>query len=232
MENLEISGKTVEEAIKQALQQLGVTREEVEVTVLKEGRSGILGIGAEDAVVSVSLKTTPAPGNTLDVADQAKAILETLLSKMDLDAVVTVRTVPATEEEEGSAPVTLDVSGEDLGILIGRRGQTLSALQYIVRIILAQQTRTWVPVIIDIEEYRLRYEEKLRALAWRMAEQVRIKGIPISLRPMPAYERRIVHMALADHPAVTTESTGEGESRMVNILPKQPRSGPKRINNI
>ncbi len=229
MESLEISGKTVEEAIKRALQQLGVSREEVEVTVLKEGRAGIMGIGAEDAVVSVSLKT-PAPGNRLDVADQAKAILETLLAKMDIDATVTVRSQSPAEEEEGPAPVTLDVSGEDLGILIGRRGQTLSALQYIVRIILAQQTKTWVPLLIDIEEYRQRYEEKLRAIAWRMAEQVRIKGISIALRPMPAYERRIVHMALADHPAVITESTGEGESRRVNILPKKPRSGSRRNN--
>ena len=117
--------------------------------------------------------------------------------------------------------IAFDIRGDDLGILIGRRGQTLACLQYIVRLIIAHQIKTWVPIIIDVEGYRQRRYEDLRALASRLAEQVTVKGMPFTLRPMPAYERRIIHLTLAEHPDVTTQSVGVGEARKVVILPRE-----------
>ncbi len=157
-----------------------------------------------------------------DVAEAAKRVLEALLTMMEIAASIVPQVRSFVEgESEVTAPITLDIKGDDLGILIGRCGQTLSCLQYIVRLIVGHQTKTWVPIIIDVEGYKQRRYEALRALAWRMAEQVEANGMPFTLEPMPAYERRIIHLALAEHPAVTTESIGEGEARKVVILPRE-----------
>ncbi|TRZ50967.1 MAG: protein jag [Dehalococcoidia bacterium] len=210
MRSLEMSGKTVEEAIQSALEQLGVSREEVKVTVLKEGRHGILGLGAEESMVRVE-PLVPTLKERDDMAEKAREVLETLLTMMGVTASV--------EEEEGATvPIAFNIEGDDLGILIGRRGQTLACLQYLVRLIVAYQVKTWVPIIIDVEGYKQRRYETLQALAWRMAEQVKAKGVSFTLEPMPAYERRIIHMALADHPDVITQSTGVDEVRRVIIL--------------
>lgn len=218
-DSLEIRAKTVAEAIQRALEQLSVSREEVEITVVKEGRSGILGLGAEDAVVRVKPKVT-APKN--DVSEVARNVLEKLLSLLGVGGAIVSPAPPIVDEEAGvTAPITFNVRGDDLGLLIGRRGQTLAALQYVVRLIVSQQTKTWASIVIDVEEYKQRRYEVLRALARRMAEQVKAKGAPFTLEPMPAYERRIVHMTLADHPDVTTQSTGQGETRQVVILPRK-----------
>jgi len=152
--------------------------------------------------------------------DMAREVLETLLSRMGVSASVACQTEPPAGEGAGEV-ITLDVSGDDLGILIGRRGQTLSALQYVVRLILAHQTQARVPIVIDVEGYKQRRYEALQALAQRMAEQVKAKGRPFTLEPMLAYERRIIHLALADDPDVTTESVGEGETRKVVIMPRE-----------
>ncbi len=218
MKNLEMSGKTVEEAIQSALEELGVSREEVKVTVLKEGKHGVLGLGAEEARIRVE-PLVPAPEES-DIADAAKGILEALLSMMGVTASV-VSPARSFVEGEATAPITLDVKGDDLGILIGRRGQTLSCLQYIVRLIVGHQTEAWVPIIVDVEGYKQRRYEALQALAWRIAEQVKAEQAPFRLEPMSAYERRIIHLALAEHPDVTTQSIGEGEARQVVILPKE-----------
>ena len=221
MKSLEISAKTVEEAIHRALEQLGVNREEVEVTVLKEGRVGILGLGAEEAKIRVRL-LVPMSEKQSDIAEAAKGVLEALLTRMGVAASIVPQAKPPVEEEGSTAPITFDIKGDDLGILIGRRGQTLSCLQYIVRLIVAQQTKAWMPIVIDVEGYRRRRYEALQALAWRMAEQVKSRQAPVNLEPMSAYERRIVHITLADHPDVTTQSSGVGEARRVVILPKEP----------
>jgi len=200
---------------------LGVCREEIEVTVVKEGKSGILGLGTEEARIRVR-SLVKMPEEESDIAGVAKRVLESLLTMIGVAASIVHQAKPFVEVEEGvTAPITLEIKGDDLGILIGRRGQTLSCLQYIVRLIVGHQTQTWVPIIVDVEGYKQRRYEALRALAWRMAEQVKDKGTPFTLEPMPAYERRIVHIALAEHPDVTTESIGWGESRKVVILPKE-----------
>ncbi len=221
MESLEISAKTVEEAIQHALEQLGVSREEVEITVVKEGRPGILGVGAEEAVVRVQTLVL-SPNKESDIAETAKGILERLLTLMGVGGSVVLQAQPIVEGgKEATTSVVLNIKGDDLGILIGRRGQTLACVQYIVRLIVGHQTEAWVPIVIDVEGYKERRYQSLQAFARRIAEQVKARGAPFTLEPMPAYEMRIIHLTLADHPDVTTESIGEGEARKVVILPRE-----------
>jgi len=157
-----------------------------------------------------------------DIAEAAKGVLETLLSLMGITALVALCTEPFVEgEESATTPITLDIKDSAPGILIGRRGQTLSCLQYIVRLIITHQRQAWAPIIIDVGGYKQRRYEALQSLAWRMAEQVKVGGVPFTLEPMPAYERRIIHLALADQPDITTQSVGEGEARKVVILPEE-----------
>ena len=222
MENLEISAKTVEEATQKALTQLNVGLDEVEITVLNEGKGGILGLGSEDARIQVRVIH---PNTDEEKAEQiAKDILENLLAKMGLEAKISVespKALPADEEE--AEPMVFNIIGDDLGILIGRRGQTLDALQYFVRLITSRKTKSKTPIVIDIEGYKERRYEDLRVLAANVANQVKVKGSPVRLEPMSAYERRIIHLTLANDADVKTESTGEGNLRRVVISPKRKR---------
>ncbi|MFH0913780.1 MAG: R3H domain-containing nucleic acid-binding protein [Chloroflexota bacterium] len=154
-----------------------------------------------------------------DVLTTVKEILETLLGLMGIEAAVEPHTT-SFASEEGEAPLALDIKGEDLGILIGRRGQTLASLQYILQVLVSQKTGTYAPLIVDVEGYKARRYENLRALARRIADQVRASRCPFALEPMPPYERRLIHLALASDPDVTTESTGIDEARKVVIKPK------------
>ena len=228
MEPLEISAKTTEEAIQIALTQLNASRDEVKVDVVSEGKPGLLGIGAEEAIIIVELLTPrPEPEESEteseeDIAGIAESILERLLELMELEATIQRQTFQTTNgEEQVTSPLAFNVMGDDLGILIGRRGQTLATLQYMLRLMVSHQTKVWTPIVIDVEGYKQRRSEALQALAVRMAEQVRTRGTPFTLEPMPAYERRIIHLALADHPNVTTESIGEGDLRKVVIQPEK-----------
>lgn len=209
MEELEISGRTVEEATNKAEEQLAMSRDQFEVVVVKEGRSGVFGIGSEESVIRV--KPLIMPGE--DVVKVATEVLETLLGLMEVAGVVEV----SSEE----MPVSFNIEGDDLGILIGRRGQALSCLQHIVRLVVAGRLKTWVPLNIDVCGYKERRRESLQRLALRLAEQVGLRRRAITLEPMPPDERRIVHLALADHPDVVTNSIGEGEDRKVVILLRQ-----------
>lgn len=214
MKEVEVSAKTVDEAIQTALEQLGVDEDQVEVVVLTKGRSGVLGMGAEEAKIKVRLLGQPEEKH--EVANVANEVLETLIKAMGISAEVTVTQASAAE-----LPVALDIEGDDLGILIGRRGQTLASLQYVVRLIVAEKMKMWVPINVDVAGYKKRRYESLRDLALRLAEQVKRNQRLITLEPMPADERRIIHLALADHPDVATESMGEGEARKVAILLKK-----------
>jgi spoIIIJ-associated protein len=230
MDVLEVSAKTVDEAIEQALDEMGLTREQVKVTVLTEGKAGgLFGFGSEDARVRVE-KITSGTAAPVDINRVAAETLDKLLKLLEVEGKVVSDTYPDESGQGNSAPLAFNIEGDDLGILIGRRGQTLSSLQYILRLIVGHQTQTWMPIIVDAEGYKQRRHDALKALALRMADHVKTRGAPFTLEPMPAYERRIVHLALADHNAVYTESIGEGESRKVVIRPKQRTGGP-RINN-
>ena len=149
----------------------------------------------------------------------AQQTLEELLAKMKIKAEVQARW--GDPDEPGEAPsVMLDVQGNDLGALIGRKGETLAALQYIARLILSKSLNESVNLIVDVEGYRQRREQQLRRMAQRMAEQALQRQRTLPLEPMPASERRIIHLELRDHPGVRTESVGEGDRRKVTIIPK------------
>jgi spoIIIJ-associated protein len=156
-----------------------------------------------------------------EVAEVARAILENLLDLMGIPASVNpVHEVLVESKPEVPSSITLNVEGDDLGILIGRRGQTLSCLQYMVRIIVGHQKNVWLPIVIDVEGYKQRRCNALQTMALRIADQVTQKREPFALEPMPAFDRRVIHMTLADHPEVITESNGEDEARRVVIVPK------------
>ena len=223
MKELEISARTVEEATHQALERLGLRLDQVEIDIISEGRpGGLLGIGAEAACVRVTETANRIPPGEQVVAC-AQESLETILYQMGLEASVSCQyDNPVVDDEEKSeAHIVLDINGEDLGILIGRRGQTLACLQYVTRLMVTHQTGLAAPLVLDVNGYKKRRYESLRALAQHVAEQVEVSGRSCALEPMPAYERRIIHLALAEHPYVTTESMGFGEARKVVVLPKQ-----------
>ena len=222
MESLEISAKTVEEAIELSLEQLGLNREDVEVTVLKEGKLGFLGLGAEEATVRVTPLSLPTREDGEDnVATLAKGVLDELLRLMGLTAEVDL--VPSSSNGGSSEreSIALEVKGDDLGILIGRHGDTLASLQYILRLIIAHHQKTRVFLTVDIEGYKQRRYKALRELALNLAQRAKSTGQLMTLEPMPADERRVVHLALSVNPDVTTQSVGEGEVRKVVIQPRK-----------
>jgi spoIIIJ-associated protein len=162
------------------------------------------------------------PAKLKEIFEATREVLEQLLNLMSLPARVSLSDEFTVTDENGElASVGLNIEGEDLGIIIGRRGQTMVALQQVVRIIMAHKMQVKVPIVLDVENYKQRRCEGLRILANRLAEQVKPRKAPFSMEPMSAFERRVVHLALADHPDVTTESTGFGDSRKVVIIPKK-----------
>lgn len=209
MEEIEIIAATVEQAIEKAEAQLGVSRDQFEVEVIKEGKSGILGVGSKEALI----KVIPVNQQERDVVKVVTEILETLLELLGVTGKVEV----LSEE----IPLVLNIEGDDLGILIGRRGQTLSSLEHITKLMVAGRLKAWLPLRVDVGGYKKRRRESLQRLALYLAEQVKSRRRAITMEPMPADERRIVHLTLADNPDVTTHSIGEGESRKVVILLRQ-----------
>ena len=213
MKELEISAKNVDEATRMALEQLGVSRDQVEITVIKKGKSGVLGVGAEDARIKVALlEDEEEPLSSVDGAEAARMVLSETLRLMGITA-----TVDVSRSSDPNEPVTLNIEGDDLGVLIGRRGQALSSLQYLVRLIVAEKLKKWVSINVDVDWYKKRHYESLKKLAFRLAEQVARRRRAVTMEPMPPDERRIIHITLADNPDVKTESTGEGEGRRVVI---------------
>ncbi len=219
--SVETTGRTVDEAIEHALEDLNATRDQVEVQVLTEGSRGMLGFVLELAEVRVTVVRPQAePEPPLDpdqqaAADAAQEILEKLLVGMGLPARV-IRRPPRDPDD----PVILDVKGQDLGILIGRRGETLRALQYLTRIMTTRQLGRYSQIVVDVDGYKARRERSLSQLARRMADRAIRDGRSVPLEPMPPHERRIVHVSLRDDDRVTTRSSGEGGDRKVVIYPQ------------
>jgi spoIIIJ-associated protein len=209
MEGIEITAATVEQAIEKAEAQLGLSRDQFEVEVIREGKSGILGVWGKEALVRVTPVTTPER----DVIQVVAEILETLLGLLGVPGKVEVLS--------DEIPLALDIKGDDLGILIGRRGQTLASLEYITKLMVAGRLKTWLPLRVDVAGYKKRRHDSLQRLALYLAEQVKSGRRAITMEPMPADERRIIHLTLADNPDVTTQSIGEGENRKVVILLRQ-----------
>jgi spoIIIJ-associated protein len=221
MEDVEASGRTVDEAIAKALQQLGLDRSQVDVEIISEGRTGLFGLGGENARVLVKPLATEQVEVESGTIQVAVDFLRGLLDLMGIDAEVTARAPETAGDGLGRASAVLDVTGEDLGILIGRRGSTLAALQYMVNHMVSRSLKSRALVSVDVEGYKRRREEALIGLAQRLADKVKASGRTITLEPMPANERRIVHLALAGDPQVVTASLGEGETRKVAISVKR-----------
>ncbi len=247
---LEMIAPTPEEAIEDALAQLGLTEDDVDVEILDSGSKGLLGLGGRQARVRLTVKglkkTTksidPAgetkPDDELDIStvksveldslsDEEKqhikitqTVVEELLERMRIKATVDPRYVEP-EDEKDRRVILVDIQGNDLSILIGRRSETLNALQYIASLIVSKEAGKWVPMMVDVQGYRERRNRQLRQLGRRMAEQAIQSGRRQVLEPMPANERRIIHLELRDHPQVFTESTGEEPYRKVTISLKE-----------
>ena len=293
MDGVEAEGRTVNEATDKALEELGLTRAEVDVEVLTEGRPRLLGFRGEPARVRVTPKPAPVappistrrtqvvdeeteddeedeeydeddeeedeeegeddeyeddedeeyeeeelppelhrpvrvpvaevehvPADPADVA-VAVEVLETLIRMVGLEAGVTPREPETAGDGIGMIQAVLDIDGEDLGLLIGRRGQTLASLQYLLNLICAKKIGKRVAFGVDVDGYRRRREESLVSLARRTASRVRTSGRTVTLEPMPPSERRIIHLALADDPDIVTVSIGEGEGRKVAVTPSR-----------
>ena len=224
-EPLVMSARTVEEAIELALKELDVDRDEVEVEILSRGKAGFLGIGAELARVRVAPLRGRPPGivaaeeQTAEqtAASLANAALGRILESAGVDV---TRTLRSSHDEEAGGPV-IDLAGDDSGLLIGRRGQTLQALQFLVTLIVRKQLGEDVRVILDVENYRQRRETSLRDMAAKVASRVAQTNRSITLEPMSPADRRIIHTSLSENPNVRTESAGEGENRKVTIMPRR-----------
>jgi spoIIIJ-associated protein len=207
MEFLEFEGKTTEEAIEKACAHFEVPSEELEIEIVSVGSPGIFGLGGRKAKIRATLPLEPED----DLLPLAREILEQVLAKMQEPA-----TVSATQEEDR---INLLIETSDAGLLIGKQGQTLDALQYLVTKMLAKRTRGKVRIAIDVEAYRARHNEALSLLAQKYGEKVKRSGRPMTLNPMNPYDRRIVHMALQGDKALKTISRGEGLYKKVVISP-------------
>ncbi len=235
---LEVIAPSIEEAVSRGVEQLGVPREMLEVDVLDEGSKGFLGFGSRQVRIRLTLKAAeaspvaapatpsaePAPAAPAAAPDDhlLNFIVQTtreLLGKMKINARVTAHYGDA--DSDGEVPVMVDVRGDDLSVLIGRRAETLNALQYILALIASKEASHWVQVIVDVEGYRARRERQLRQLARRMAEQAIRTGKRQVLEPMSSAERRIIHLELRGNTDVETESIGDEPNRKVTIALKK-----------
>jgi spoIIIJ-associated protein len=210
MPSIETTGKSIEEALENALQELQVPPERVEVEVLQEPERGVLGLGGAEARIRVTVLREHALA--------AERFLIEMLERMGVEATVEHR---LDGRDEG--PAIIDVRGADLGALIGWRGDTLRAMQLLVNNMVRQQVPEAQPVVLDIERYRARREEAVAELALRVADRAKQNQERIGLEPMQPFERRAVHTALAADPEVTTQSEGEEPDRRVVISPLNPR---------
>src|SRR5258708_9256396 len=211
MPSSESTGKTIEEALESALSQPGVPPERVEVEVLEEPGRAVLGL----VPTAAKIRVTVLRENALE----AERFLIELLSKMNIEA-----TVEHGLEANDEGPAIIDIRGDDLGLLIGWRGETLRAMQLLVNTMVRQSLPDAGAIVIDVERYRARREDSVRELALRVADRAKRNQERIGLEPMQPYERRVVHTALAEDPDLSTESEGKEPQRLVGLTPKDARS--------
>lgn len=209
MEYIEISAKTVDDAITEAIIKLGTTHDKIEYEVIEKGSAGFLGIARKDAVIRARKKN--------EVVDNIREFLEKVFGAMNIDAEILI------EKEEGSNVINVELKGSDMGILIGKRGQTLDALQYLANLAVNKNAEEYVKVKIDTEDYRKRRRETLENLARNIAFKVKRTRRPVSLEPMNPFERRVIHSTLQNDKFVTTHSEGEEPYRHVVVTPKRDR---------
>ncbi len=209
MEFVEFSAKTVNDAIIEACQKFTVASDKLEYEVLEEGSSGFLGIGSKPAVIRARVKSS--------VADTAKEFLNSVFEAMNMIVVSDVK------YDEDERTMDIELSGDEMGVLIGKRGQTLDSLQYLVSLVVNKDTEDYIRVKVDTENYRQRRKETLENLAKNISFKVKRTKRAVSLEPMNPYERRIIHSALQNDKYVTTHSEGNDPYRHVVVTIKRER---------
>lgn len=207
MEFIEFTGKTVDEAVTEAMIKLDTTSDKLEYEVIETGSNGILGIGKKPAIIKARRKST--------IEDVAKDFLDKVFKAMNIAATVDIK----VSEENRSMDINL--SGEEMGLLIGKRGQTIDSLQYLVSLVVNKESKEYLRVKIDTENYRERRKATLEELAKNIAYKVKRTKRPVSLEPMNPYERRIIHSALQNDRYVTTRSEGDEPYRHIIVLLKK-----------
>ena len=207
MEYIEISAKTVEEALTEASIQLGIPSVEIEYEVVEKGSTGFLGIGSKSAVIKARRKVT--------VEDVAKEFLSSVFKAMSMEVEIVVKV------DEDNKMIDIDLKGDDMGILIGKRGMTLDSLQYLTTLAINKKSENYYKVKVDTEDYRKRRKETLENLAKNIASRVRRTRRSVELEPMNPFERRIIHSALQNDKYVTTQSEGEEPYRHVVVTLKR-----------
>ena len=207
MDYQKFNAKTVDDAITEACKAFSVTSEKLDYEVVEEGSNGFLGIGSKDAIINAKVKSS--------VSDKAKLFLDDVFSAMKMNVLVNV-SYNNTENE-----MNIDLSGDDMGILIGKRGQTLDSLQYLVSLVVNKDSDDYLRVKVDTENYRKRRQDTLESLAKNISFKVKRTKRAVSLEPMNPYERRIIHSALQNDRFVTTHSEGEEPFRHVVVTMKR-----------
>lgn len=207
MEFTEFTAKTIDDAITEACEKFVVTSDKLEYEVIEEGSAGFLGIGFKPAVIKARVKSS--------IEDVAKEFLENVFRAMNLTVVVDIN----YNEENNS--MDIDLSGDEMGILIGKRGQTLDSLQYLVSLVVNKDVENYIHIKVDTENYRQRRKETLENLAKNISYKVKRTKRPVSLEPMNPYERRIIHSALQNDKYVTTHSEGDEPFRHVVVVLKK-----------
>ena len=207
MDFKEFSAKSIDDAITEACKAFSVTSDKLEWEVVSEGSSGFLGIGSKDAVIKAKVKSS--------IVDNAKAFLSEVFAAMNMTVVINVEFDPESKE------MNVDLSGDDMGVLIGKRGQTLDSLQYLTSLVVNKGEDNYIRVKVDTENYRKRRQDTLENLAKNIAFKVKRTKRSVTLEPMNPYERRIIHSALQNDKFVTTFSEGEEPFRHVVVAMKK-----------
>src|SRR2546425_5356563 len=240
MDFVEAEGDSIDQAIENALKMLGVERDKITVDILSEGKKGIFGFGAQKARIRAALRTKAVGIDTPEanrvpcamtddevaaIAGKAKSILAEILSLMDVQASVEVKRGEAGDE------VILDIRAENSGLLIGRKGQTLEALQYLVTRIADERSGIEGPhIVVDIENYHERRRKSLQDMALRLGEKAKRQRKTVTVDALSAADRRIIHAALQDDPWVSTKSLGQGSYRRLLIIPEGDRKKKEAAN--
>jgi spoIIIJ-associated protein len=214
----EFVAPTVGEAVAEGLARLGLREDQTRITVLEEGR---LPAGADNGIparVRLTRIEDPLPADP--ELEQVRQVVQDLLDRMRLKARTTAQWIVPGDSRE-TRHMLVEIHGQDMGILVSRRGEVLMAMQYVARMIAGRQAGQPVPLILDVEGYRQRREQQLRRMARRAAEQAVERGRTVVLEPMPANERRVIHIELRDDAGVTTESVGLGRQRKVTVIPRE-----------
>ncbi|MBE5915773.1 MAG: protein jag [Pseudobutyrivibrio ruminis] len=209
MEYKEFTGKSVDDALTNATVALGVTSDQIKYEVIEEGSTGFLGLGSKDAVIKVVISSDEDP------KEVAKEFLNNVFEAMQLEVNISI------DFDEEEKTLSIDLAGPEMGVLIGKRGQTLDSLQYLTNLAVNRSSENYTRVKIDTEDYRRRRKETLENLAKNMASKVKRTKKAVTLEAMNPYERRIIHSALQNDNNVTTHSEGEEPYRYVVITLKK-----------